>query len=281
MSSPRLSCADFTFPLLPHADSLRLIRMMGFDAVDVGVFSERSHVQPEHVAGSPDAAGAALRRLADDVGLTIADVFVQLGAEPSLHAVSEPDAAVRRANRDRFERCVAFAHATGTRHLTGLPGVATGDGIARAAEETAWRLATATAAGLTYAIEPHVGSNCPTVEATRAFLDAVPGLTLTLDYGHFIYQRQDPAGADRLLGDASHFHARGGAPGRLQASVARNAIDFGPMVRAAGRDKFVCVEYVWVDWEGCNEVDNVSETILMKRHLQTLAGAGPGEAARG
>ena len=30
----RYACADFTFPLLPHQDVLRLIGMMGFDGED-------------------------------------------------------------------------------------------------------------------------------------------------------------------------------------------------------------------------------------------------------
>lgn len=270
MAGLRLSCADFTFPLLPHDHALRLIAMMGFDAVDIGVFSERSHLQPEHIATNPAAHGVALKQKAADHGLAIADVFVQLGDAPSAHAVSEPDAATRRADRDRFRQCVEFAHASGVKHMTGLPGVVTTEGLGTAIEETNWRMTAAAEAKLSYAIEPHVGSNCPTVDATKAFLQAVPGLTLTLDYGHFVYQGHDPAAPDELIPYASHAHVRGGAPGRLQASVAKNVIDFRPLVRS-GATRYVAVEYVWVDWEGCNEVDNVSETILMRQHLQSLA----------
>ena len=34
----RFACADFTFPLLPHAKSLELIKLRGIDAVDIGFF---------------------------------------------------------------------------------------------------------------------------------------------------------------------------------------------------------------------------------------------------
>lgn len=270
-----LSCADFTFPLLPHDAAVRLIAMMGFEAVDVGLFSERSHIQPEHIADHPETHGRALRRTLSDNGLTLADVFVQLGADPHLHAVSEPNQAIRLADRERFRRCVEFAHAAGADHITGLPGVTVGEGdISVAVDETAWRLDIVQAAGMHYAIEPHVGSNCPTVPATLEFLQRVPGLTLTLDYGHFVYQGQDACAADKLIAFASHFHARGGAAGRLQTSVATNAIDFEPMVKAAVQKtprRWICSEYVWVDWEKCNEVDNVSETILIARHLRQIA----------
>ena len=43
---PKFACADFTFPLLPHEDSLQLISMLGFDGADIGLFEERSHLWP-------------------------------------------------------------------------------------------------------------------------------------------------------------------------------------------------------------------------------------------
>jgi hypothetical protein len=27
---------------------------------------------------------------------------------------------------------------------------------------------------------------------------------------------------------------------------------------------WICLEYVWIDWEGCNRKDNVAETILLR-----------------
>jgi hypothetical protein len=32
---------------------------------------------------------------------------------------------------------------------------------------------------------------------------------------------------------------------------------------------FVEIEYVWLDWNHCNEVDNISETILFRNHLRS------------
>ena len=43
----KLACADFTWPLLPHEDVLRLIRSLGLDGLDLGLFAERSHIRPE------------------------------------------------------------------------------------------------------------------------------------------------------------------------------------------------------------------------------------------
>ena len=35
---------------------------------------------------------------------------------------------------------------------------------------------------------------------------------------------------------------------------------------------YVGVEYVWIDWERCNEVDNLSETILLRDLLRNAHG---------
>ena len=74
-----------------------------------------------------------------------------------------------------------------------------------------------------------------------------------------------------LIAHASHFHARGARPGRLQASFKENVIDYRrvlDVMRQVGYSGYVGVEYVWIDWEHCNEVDNLSETILMRDLLR-------------
>jgi hypothetical protein len=69
-------------------------------------------------------------------------------------------------------------------------------------------------------------------------------------------------------------HVRGGALDRLQTSLDENTIDFTGMMNGLKRldyGGFLTLEYVWVDWRGCNRTDNVSETILLRRALETIA----------
>jgi hypothetical protein len=40
-------------------------------------------------------------------------------------------------------------------------------------------------------------------------------------------------------------------------------------MRKAGYEGYVGVEYVWIAWEHCNEVDNLSETIQLRDFLRT------------
>jgi sugar phosphate isomerase/epimerase len=275
----RLSCADFTVPLLPRTAALTVIRAMGFDAVDIGLFERSDHYRASELLLSPRESAAAVRQELDAAGLRASDVFLQIGAEPSQRAVNDPDASVRAANRRVFDQALEFVEELGVARLTGLPGVPQPlldpkETFELAAEETCRRVDRASSRSVRYSIEPHLGSICATPAEANRFVESVPGLTLTLDYGHFVSAGFNNAEVHSLCRYASHVHARGGAPGRLQAPVAENTIDFGGMLRSL-RDSaysgYICLEYVWIDWEGCNTTDNVSETLLLRQRLCDLS----------
>jgi hypothetical protein len=44
-------------------------------------------------------------------------------------------------------------------------------------------------------------------------------------------------------------------------------------LRAYDCNRTIALEYVWVDWEGCNRTDNISETILLRERLMAIAAA--------
>lgn len=273
-----LSCADFTFPLLKHEDSCRLISMLGVQGVDIGFFNGRSHLRPEDVQGREGGEGARLKARLGDLGLVASDVFLQTGATHDQRAANHPEKSERDAGFEMFRRAVDFALACGSQHLSGLPGisfegVADGDSLRLAAEESSRRATLAAEAGLAYSVEPHVGSIAPTPQKALEFVRLAGNVTLTLDYGHFIYAGFSNEEIHPLLEHAGHFHARGAAAGRLQAPVSENVIDFATVkarLASRGYDGWICLEYVWIDWEGCNRCDNVSETLLLKSNFQNL-----------
>ena len=43
----KLSCGDHSFPVLPHEQTVELVKMLGFDGFDLAVMGNRSHVRPE------------------------------------------------------------------------------------------------------------------------------------------------------------------------------------------------------------------------------------------
>jgi len=277
LMTPKLACADFTFPLLPHDKSLDLIALLDFEAVDIGLFEQRSHLWPSRVFTDLRALAGELSSKLRDRGLAVADVFLQTAPDFASLASNHPDASIRRQARDWFARTVEFALELGGRHVSALPGVYF-DGVPeaesyeRCCDELAWRCETAKLQGVTFSVEAHVGSIVPTPESAARLVRSVPGLTLTLDYTHFTRSGISDHEVEPLIAHASHFHARGARPGRLQASFQENVIDYGrvlDVMRQVGYAGYVGVEYVWIDWEHCNEVDNLSETILMRDSLRS------------
>jgi sugar phosphate isomerase/epimerase len=274
-----LACADFTFPLLPHDKVLDLIALLDFEGVDIGLFEGRSHLWPSRVFG--DVAGSAreLARKLGDRGLALADVFLQTAPDFESLAPNHPDPARRELARDWFLRTIEFALEAGGKHVSALPGVnfkdvSAAESFGRSCDEMAWRCETSSQQGITFSTEPHVGSLVPTPAQAAELLRAVPGLTLTLDYTHFTHAGIPDAEVEPLIAHASHFHTRGARAGRLQASFQENVIDYGriaDVICELGYRGYVGVEYIWIDWEHCNEVDNVSETVLLRDFLRTHA----------
>jgi sugar phosphate isomerase/epimerase len=268
----KLACADFTFPLLPHDDVLQLIAMLRFTGVDIGIFGGRSHVRPDDVLKDVPSGASELRRRVRDAGLEVADIFLISGIDFRTLAANHPDAAERRKARDHFQRTLELAARCESRHMSGLPGT-DWDGeekqvsLKRCADELAWRLDQAKQHGVIFSIEPHIGSIVPTPTEAMQLVQMTPGLTLTLDYTHFTYRGIPDDEIEPLVAHASHFHARGGCKARLQAPITQNTIDYPRILREMRRtnyEGYIGVEYVWIDWEHCNEVDNLSETIMMR-----------------
>lgn len=272
----KLSCADFTFPLLSHDHVLDLISRLGVQGVDIGVLGGRSHLRPENIV--KDIAGYArdLFMKVHDRGLEVADIFLIPGAFEYL-APNHKDPKERRKSRELFLQILEFTARCNARHMSGLPGtpwkrepIATS--VKRSADELSWRVERAHALGITFSVEPHIGSVTPTPKEALRLVKMTPRLTLTLDYGHFTSVGIPDSEIEPLVAHASHFHVRGACKGRLQAPFKNNVIDYKRVLKAMKKSNYpgyLALEYVWIDWEHCNETDNLSETILFRDFLQS------------
>ncbi len=268
----QFSCADFAFPLLKHTDVLKLISMMGFEGVDIGLFEERSHLQPSSEFADIAKKAKTLKNNLNAVGLKAADIFMQTALDFYLIAPNHPDEKVRQKNRDWFQNTLEYAAITDSHHISVLPGVVFKEeeykaSLNRCYEELTWRTEKAKEYGIIFGIEAHIGSIVDTPQKTLELVKSVHGLTLTLDYTHFtkvgIYDRE----IDILLPYASHIHARGAAPGILQCMVKESTIDYAAIIKklkTMDYKGYIGIEYTWNDWENCNRNDNVAETILLK-----------------
>jgi sugar phosphate isomerase/epimerase len=280
----KLSCTDFSFPLLDHDRALAVIALLGLRGVDIGLFEGHGHLKPSRELLKPARRGALLKRQLAAHGLVASDIFLQIASDFGEFAVNHPEAKRRSFARTQFLRTLDYAQAAGSRHVTILPGV-TFDGesrsaaVSRSADELAWRVEQAKAAKIQVAVEPHIGSLTATPERTLELAMRVPGLGLTLDYAHFTQAGVTDARIELLTKFATHLHARAARRGRLQSPLKENTIDFPAALAALRKNKFtgwIALEYVWLDWQHCNEVDVISESIQLKKLLEHAA-AKPNE----
>lgn len=274
----KLAIPDFSFPSLAWEQSLRLVRDLGMEAVDLGLFAGRSHLRPEELLAHPPQATAKVTAALRAHQLEVADIFGQASLGGEDMAVNHPDPSERARVSEFFWRLLEFAVRCNGQHVTLCVGVhfpqeSHEDSLKRAADELAWRVDAARKAGVVLAVEPGVDSITSTPAQVDRLIKLTPGLTLTLDYSHFTYQGIPDEEVDLLLGAASHFHARGACKGKLQASMKENTIDFPRILRSmkrTGYKGYVVLEYVWTEWMRCNEVDNLTETVALRDLLRSV-----------
>jgi sugar phosphate isomerase/epimerase len=280
MKKPKLACADFTFPLLSHDETLDVIAMLGIKGVDIGIFAGRSHLQPKDIFPNIGASARRLSKKLKDRGLTFADIFLIPSQDVFKQAPNSPSAAVRRGYRDLFQRTLDFIVRCDAPHMTSLPGQhfeseSRTDSLKRCSETLAWCVEQAREAKVVFSVEAHMWSVAPTPRLAAQLVKMTPGLTLTLDYGHYTTQGMPDSRIEPLVKHASHFHARAACKGLLQTTLQKNTIDYRRVVRAMKRDNYkgyIGLEYVRMPDDIVPDVDNISETIML-RDLLTRAWA--------
>src|SRR5580698_4079824 len=112
----KFSCADFTFPVLERSAALRLVKLLGFDHVDIGLFARSTHFSPIDLQAAPESYTAQVMQDLDDAGLRASDVFVQIGVDPSKRSANDPSSDKRIENREVFSHALEFCVAVRCNH---------------------------------------------------------------------------------------------------------------------------------------------------------------------
>ena len=282
----RLSLTDNTFRLLePWERVLDVARLLEIDAIDVCLMGNRSHLRPETVRD--DLSGTANRIVTAlaERSLVVSDLFCIPWTDFERFAPNHPDASERERSNALFDDMLELADRIGAPGMTILPGIdwpgeTHGASLRRSAGELLARTTRARERGLRLSIEPHLGSVAQTPQSADELCTLAPGLELTLDYSHFVYQGFDHDQIAVLCPRARHVHVRGARGGRMQAPLRESTIDFEGMVEAldaAGYRGDLSLEYLWIDWEHLNECDTLSETILLRDRLRACLSHQPWE----
>jgi hypothetical protein len=129
--------------------------------------------------------------------------------------------------------------APGMTFLPGVtwPGESLEDSLQRAAEELLWRIQLTEPFGMKLGVEPHTGSVIDTPEKIARLLE----LTLSLDYGHFVYAGFREQDLEVFIPQTRHIHCRQAAPGVMQARVYEGTIDFERLTAHLDRASALCL----------------------------------------
>ncbi len=276
MNKPKFACADYTFPLLSHSKVLDVIKLLECPGIDIGLFSGRSHLRPESEFQNLKTNARNLKQQLDDRGLVASDVFLQLDTDLAKMAINHPEERIRQYGRDQFLNLIEYATELGADHITCLPGmffpeVEEQKSLDTIHEELNWRVEQVKKTRLHFGVEAHIGSPFINPASALKLVETVAGLQLTLDYTHFIRDGYEQYTVDPLMHYTNHFHARGAKKGRLQVSMSGNEIDYGKVVqkmKQQGYQHWVGLEYIYIEWEGCNEADTISETVRLKEVIE-------------
>jgi sugar phosphate isomerase/epimerase len=268
---PLLAAHSWSFPHLDLPAACRHAASLGYEALDLGSgdFGVPAGLDVPTVVAD-DRFPERARRAAADAGIVYTDYFVGLP-----FAVNDPEPGHRAENAGVFRALVPRLVAAGIPGVTFSPGFYAGrswdEDFASAA--TALRDFVATGSGLQVRIEAHVDSVADTPQRTLQLLEQVPGLTLTLDYSHFVVAGFAEDEIEQLTPFASHMHIRQARPGELAVEVARGTIDVRRLVKrllAAGYDGAIAIEYVSHPWHGQDKIDVTAENAAMLAQVQAI-----------
>lgn len=264
-----LACHTWGFTDRSLDEALGTAARMGFRNVDIG---SGAHLDAERAAAEPNEAANYVRAWLQFYNLNITDLYLML---PYINA---PESERREEQVALFKRLLPFANALGTPGITISPGIQHADGadhalarsipvlleIVQAAEDTDLRIS----------FEPHMDSSVMSPEQALLVVEAVPGLSITLDCAHFIVQGYSLEDLRPLLQHTSHVQIRQAVKGRLQTPFEQGRIDLDELMNNLAQEDYhgvITVEYMaTVGWHGMMPVNVVKETIKTRDELLKL-----------
>lgn len=273
-----LSCATYSWPALSLENSFKVISMLGFDAVDIGVFADSPHITPEYVAINPMIAASFIQRLLDSYGLKCADVFWIPAPTFEGCSPNHEDPQIRRKLDNLIVSTAKFCNHLKVDGLTVLPGApfATEShekAIERVAPGLVHWIDLVGDQGIELSVEPHSGSCIDSPSKSCVLVESVPGLKITLDPAHFLFGGATMEDLIQVMPHSRHVQLRGARKQVMQARMVESDLDLVNLLDQLKRVNYhgyLASEYVWHETWNCDRVDNISETSALRDELRNI-----------
>ncbi len=296
-----LACHSWGFSDQPLEQAVQTIARLGFNYIDLG---SGPHLDTDAAAKDPVGEAKRIRAQLERFHLKLTDLYLLLPA------LASADEGRRLYEVKLFERLVPFAVELGTPGITLSPGVmpprpapdpfklrpaemspeteAPENEVEEKTEEPPppppptpfdWAVDSLQRAveiiedtDLRLSVEPHLDSVIPTPQKTLALLEAVPGLSLTLDWAQFIAQGFVSREIEPLLPHVAHVQLRQAARDRLQTPYHEGTIDLRHVISMLDRYDYrgvLAIEYMnRSGWHGMAALDVIRETGITRDALR-------------
>ncbi len=251
-----------------------MTRALGLMCLDLG---NSRDLDPTYISTHAGEEAERFNQIRAETGIAYADCFPQVEEDGLPFTNNHPDLTVRERYRARWRAFFRFAAEIGLDGVTlspgrYWPGESPKASFDHAAGELRWAVNEGDKHGLKVRIEPHIESVTWRPELVLDMLEAVPGLTLTLDHSHFTFHALPFEHISVLHPHATHWHARQARPGKAQCRVGEGRIDFPRIVRELQTESYdgvICLEYVHGAWLDQDNVDCLTETVALRDTLRT------------
>lgn len=269
MSQLRIACHAWAYNNLPFEEACATIARLGFRFIDLG---SGPHLDVNRAAAAPHDEAARILAVLAALDLQITDLYLLMPHTNS------PDPVQRETHLALFERLIPFATALGTPGITVSPGIIHKDGqdhsMARAVPALLRMLQAAEDTDLRISFEPHMDSVAQRPEHALLLLEAVPGLSVTLDFAHFVTQGIVRREIEPLMEHVAHVHVRQARRGVLQTAHDDGIVNIPQLVEdlyLAGYRETLTVEYMTTfGWHGMRNIRISRETARTRDALREV-----------
>jgi sugar phosphate isomerase/epimerase len=255
------------------AEAAAITRALGLAYLDLGSTAD---FDVPHIVQHDTQEVYRLNAIRRETGINFVDCFPQVSENGTPFTNNHPDIAIRQRYRALWQSFFPIAAAIGLEGITlspgrYWPGESPRTSFDRAVDELRWAVAEGASHNLRVRIEPHIESVTWRPELVLEMVEAVPGLSLTLDHSHFIFHTLPYEQIAVMHPHGSHWHLRQARPGEAQSRGRDGQIDFARIIRdlrASHYDGGITLEYVYGAWMRQDNVDCLSETISLRDEIR-------------